>query len=297
MTRILAILLSIILSAGLYGQTDTTIVKVGKKQIVKVVEGDDSIIVSVGKKGIKVVDSSNGTSVDLVTSDECDDSDDEDKIKRPGRHFDGHWKGLGIGMNSYVTSDYSFSLPANARFMELNTGKSWGVDINFLQYDIGIGTDKIGLVTGMGFQFNDYRFDGQNSITKDPDTREIVSLEYDAETIIDKSKLSTTYLTVPFLLEFQIPVSGRKNLFLSGGVIGGLKIGSHTKVIYKHNGNKQKDKIRNDFNLSPVRYGVTARIGYRALKIFANYNITPLFEKGEGPELYPVSIGLILFGF
>jgi len=99
------------------------------------------------------------------------------------------------------------------------------------------------------------------------------------------------------LLEFQIPVSGHKRIHISGGVIGGLKIGSHTKVLYKADGSKQKDKINDDFNLSPLRYGVTARIGYRALKLFATYNMTQMFETGQGPELYPVSIGLILANF
>lgn len=293
-TKATAILFCFIISAGLNAQGDTTTVKIGKKQLVKVIEGNDTTIVSVGKKGLKIVESNNDISVDFMEDNELDDLNN--KKNRSGRDFNGHWKGLAIGMNNYFTSDYSFSLPAEAQFMELNTGKSWGVDINFLQYDIGFGTDKIGLVTGLGFEFNNYRFDGQNSLTKDPVSGEIVSLEYDPTVSIDKSKLATTYLTAPLLLEFQIPVSGNKNLFISGGVIGGLKIGSHTKVIYKEGGSKQRDKIRNDFNLSPVRYGVTARVGYRALKIFANYNLTPLFEKGKGPELYPVSIGLILFG-
>ena len=223
--------------------------------------------------------------------------EDEGRNKKSRKSFNGHWKGLELGMNNYLTSDYSLTLPAEAQFMELNTGQSWCVNLNMLQYDIGFGTDKVGLVTGMGLEFNNYRFDGENSIVKDPVTNEIVSLDYGATTYIEKTKLATSYLTVPLLLEFQIPVSGHKRIHISGGVIGGLKIGSHTKVLYKEDGSKQKDKINDDFNLSPLRYGFTARIGYRALKIFATYNLTPLFETGQVPELYPVSIGFILADF
>lgn len=298
MKKVVLILFSIIFSAGLYSQTDTTSFKLGKKEIVKVIEGDDTVTVNIGKKGIQIVDSEKGTSVDITDLDELDELDElQNNHTKSRRKFKGHWQGLEIGMNNYLTSDYSLALPAEARFMELNTGNSWCVNLNLLQYDIGFGTDKIGLVTGMGLEFNNYRFDGDNSIIKDPVTREIVSLEYDAGTFIEKTKLATTYLTVPLLLEFQIPVSGYKRIHISGGVIGGLKIGSHTKVVYKENGSKQKDKINDDFNLSPLRYGVTARIGYRALKIFAIYNLTPMFESGQGPELYPVSIGLILSDF
>ena len=313
MKKVVVILFSIILSTGLYSQTDTTSVKIGKKEIVKVTEGNDEVIINVGKKeivkvtegndtmtinigrkGLKIIESDNGTSVDLINLDDFDE--DEGKKKKSRKSFNGHWKGLEIGMNNYLTSDYSLTLPAEVQFMELNTGKSWGLNLNMLQYDIGFRTDKIGLVTGLGLEFNNYRFDGENSIVKDP-ANKIVSLNYEAGTYVEKSKLATSYLTVPLLLEFQIPVSGHKRIHISGGVIGGLKIGSHTKVLYKEDGSKQKDKINDDFNLSPLRYGVTARIGYRALKIFVTYNLTPLFETGQGPELYPISIGLILADF
>ena len=314
MKKIVVILFSIILSTGLYSQTDTTSVKIGKKEIVKVTEGNDEVIIhigekeivkitegndtmtiNIGRKGLKIIESDNGTSVDLINLDDFDE--DEGKKKKSRKSFNGHWRGLELGMNNYLTSDYSLTLPVEAQFMELNTGKSWGVNINLLQYDIGFGTDKVGLVTGMGLEFNNYRFDGENSIVKDPVTNKIVKLDYGADTYIEKSKLATSYLTVPLLLEFQIPVSGHKRIHISGGVIGGLKIGSHTKVLYKEDGSKQKDKINDDFNLSPLRYGVTARIGYRALKIFVTYNLTPMFETGQGPKLYPVSIGLILADF
>ena len=295
MKKVVVILFSIILSTGLYSQADTTNVKIGKKEIFKVIDGNDTVIINVGKKGLKIIDSGDGTSVNLIDLDDFDE--DEGGKNKSRRSFNGHWKGLEIGMNNYLTSDYSLTLPAESQFMELNTGKSWCVNLNLLQYDIGFGTDKVGLVTGLGLEFNNYRFDGENSIIKDPVTNEIVSLEYGAATYIDKSKLATSYLTVPILLEFQIPVSGRKRIHISGGVIGGLKIGSHTKVLYKEDGSKQKDKINDDFNLSPLRYGLTARIGYRALKIFATYNLTPMFETGQGPVLYPVSIGFILADF
>ena len=293
--KVVVILFSLFLSTGLYSQADTTSVKIGQKEIVKVIEGNDTMIINVGKKGLKIIDSGDGTSVDFINLDDFDE--DEGKKKKSRRSFNGHWQGLELGMNNYLTSDYSLTLPAEAQFMELNTGKSWCVNLNLLQYDIGFGTDKVGLVTGMGLEFNNYNFDGDNSIIKDPVTREIVSLDYDPGIFIEKSKLATSYLSVPLLLEFQIPVSGHKRIHISGGVIGGLKIGSHTKIIYKEDGSKQKDKINDDFNLSPLRYGVTARIGYRALKIFAIYNLTPMFETSQGPELYPVSIGLILADF
>ena len=118
---------------------------------------------------------------------------------------------------------------------------------------------------------------------------------YPKNVSIDKSKLATTFLTLPILLEIQLPGEHRnKRLNITTGVVFGLKLGSHTKVVYKVNGNEGTDKINNDFNINTLRYGYTARVGYGALSVFANYYATPMFEKNKGPELYPIAVGLAL---
>ena len=86
-------------------------------------------------------------------------------------------------------------------------------------------------------------------------------------------------------------------MFIYSSVVGGVKLEKKKKMVYTVNGDKQKDKVKDDFNMSVLRYGFTARIGYRNLKLFANYYPTSLFEKGKGPELYPFSVGLTLLSF
>ena len=221
--------------------------------------------------------------------------EDEDNKTRKRRyyHFKGHWEGFEIGLNTFLDSDYAMTLPPGAEFMELNTGKSWNVNINFMQYSIGLVANNIGIVTGLGFEFNNYHFDGNNNIHKDA-TGIIEELPYAFS--LEKSKLATTYLTLPLLLEISVP--GRRDGFhISGGAIAGVKLSSRTKVIYRDGGDKQKDKVKGDFNLSPLRYGLTARIGFKMINLYANYYITPFFEDGKGPELYPFSIGLVLCDF
>jgi len=62
-------------------------------------------------------------------------------------------------------------------------------------------------------------------------------------------------------------------------------------------GSKQKEKVKSDFNLSPLRYHLTVRAGYKFVKVFANYSMVPMFKEGMGPELYPVTVGLTLISF
>ena len=177
--------------------------------------------------------------------------------------------------------------------MDLNTGRSWNFNLNFLEYGLGFGTDKIGIVTGMGIEWINYTFDAPNSITKN-EQDVIVELTPQGTGSVVKSRLNMTYLTVPLLLELQIP-AGKKRIHLSGGLIGGVKIASNTKV--KYEGPKSKEKVKDDFNLAPLRYGVTVRAGYRALNLYANYYFTSLFSGSGNPDLYPFSIGLALIPF
>lgn len=274
-------------------------------------ENQDTTRIRVGKKGIIIIENDKGTQVNIEKIEEDDESeynyeyddDNEDNEERSDDEdsdeegkFKGHWTGFELGLNSYVNSDMSMSLDNTMSFMDLNTSRSWNVNINFLQYGFGLVGDKIGLVTGLGAEWNNYHFDNNNSIQKVNGQIQELILNPTDYPDIQKSRLQTTYLRAPLLLEFQIP-AGKKRIYFSAGPVGGVKLFSNTKVVYKINNDKQKMKEKDDYNLSALRYGFTARAGYRGLKLFANYYITPLFEAGKDPELYPFSVGLTLIDF
>ena len=242
----------------------------------------DTTRIRIGKLKFLVVDDDNNNQISF-------ENDDSDKNST----FEGHFSGIDIGLNNYFTSDFSTSLPANEEYLNLNTGKSWGLNVNFIQQSIGLVKNNIGLVTGLGIEFNNYRFDNRQMVLSGDST--VLYAHKDTQHRYEKNKLVTTYLTVPLLMEFQIHVGEKsKPIFLSFGATGSVKIGSHIKL-KTDGGNKTKD--RDDFNLSPLRYGLSARVGYGALNFFANYSLQPMFEKGKGPELYPFTIGLTLLYF
>ncbi len=261
-------------------------VSVSMDEIVKFDEKGDTTRIKIGDKDISIIEDDDGTSVKVT------DSDDEDKesATKKKKKFKGHWSGIDFGLNNFVDHEFSMTRTGGEQFMDLNTGKSWNFNLNLKQYSIGFGTDRLGLVTGLGLEFNNYHFDADNSI-QEVDGNIITKDDYPST--LTKSKLKTTFLTVPLLLEAQMFGAKRsKRIHVSGGVIGGLKLGSYTKVIYKEDGNRKKDKTKDDFNINPLRYGLTARLGYKTLNVFANYYMTPFFEKNDDPELYPVAVGL-----
>ncbi len=266
---------------------DKSRVTLGENEVLIVEENGDTVKVVLGSRGISIVEGENGTEVRVMEMDDLPKKSTDKKKKS----FKPHFAGLEVGLNSYLTPDYSMTLPPDERYMDLNTGKSWNWNLNILDYGFGLGTDKVGIVSGLGFELINYSFDGQNSIRKDPVSGEIIEYVPDYEGNISKSKMNITYLTAPLLLEFQIPAP-RKRIYISGGVIGGIKLWSNTKMKYTVAGEKSKEKAKGDYNLSPLRWGLTARVGYKALGFYATYYMTPLFKADLGPELYPLNVGL-----
>jgi len=266
---------------------ENTRVTLGEDEVLIIEESGDTVRVKLGSRGISIVEGENGTQVKVLDMNDFPEKSSRPKPKR----FRPHFAGLEVGLNNFVTPDFSMTLPPGDRYMDLNTGKSWNWNLNIIDYGFGLGTDKVGLVSGLGFEFINYNFNGQNSIRKDPVTGEIVEYVPSYAGNISKSKMNITYLTAPLLLEFQIPVP-RKRIIISAGVIGGLKLWSNTKIKYTVNGEKSKEKAKGDYNLSPLRWGLTARAGYRALGFYATYYMTPLFKSDLGPELNPFEVGL-----
>jgi len=237
----------------------------------------DTAIVRIGKKDVTVIDNEDGTEIRW--------GKDKHKKHKSGK-FNGHWEGIEFGFNAFDKPDYSLYNAADKDFMSLNQGKSMEFDFNFYELNIGLVKSYVGLVSGMGLSFNNYRFDNPYTIKKEMNMTEPYLLTYDD---LSKTKLAVSYINVPILLEFQIPVNQNEGrLFINAGLIGGVKIGSHTKV--KHGDTKDKD--RNGFNINSFKYTATARVGYKDISLFANYSLTPLFESGKGPEITPFTIGI-----
>ena len=230
-------------------------------------------------------------------------------IERPGRHtsirvvkkkrekFKGHWAGFDLGLNNYTEAPFQGGLPEGASWLDLNAGKSVSVGMNIFQYNIDLQKNRnnMGLVTGLGWIINNYRFDSQYVPTKN---EQGITTYYEWEQSIEKSKLVTSFATIPLLFEYQFPDNGGDSrFFISAGVYGSFRLGSHLKVVYYEEGSREKEKSREDLNLNAFKYGFMVRGGYKWIKLFAQWDFTPMFEKDRGPEVYPWSIGMTLLQF
>lgn len=298
---------------------DTTEIKVIGKTILKVIEGDDNtelsiggysnvqlsegngdtVIIRLGNKVMRVVDNGNDSKVEFDRVPKHQDDvimkdDNERKSKHHSskpKNFKGHWSVIELGRNTFTKPDYAlYASPDD--FMELNYNKSIEFNINPFRYSVGLlgnrrkGTARLGLITGLGFSWNNYRFDNAVTVDKVDNMLMPVSLDPPEYSNIEKSKLTALYMTVPLIMEFQFP--GNNKFYISGGGIGAIKLASHTKI--KEDGNKTKD--HGNFYMAPFRYGVTTRLGYNKFCIYGSYYFSEMFIEKKGPIMTPYTIGI-----
>jgi hypothetical protein len=217
----------------------------------------------------------------------------DNKKTKKQKNFKGHLASIKFGINGYLNSDFENIIPdENYNFMELNDERSYEISLYPFQQSTRLIGSYVGLVSAIGLQFNSYRFnlDSPDQLPEGqlwfPDT-----IKYANE--IYKAKLVLFSLNVPLMLEFQLPDGkGNKGLYLSGGVIGSMKLNTHTKVVYDYDFIEYKRRLHNDIGIRMFRYSFMARAGYKWLGVYAQYSPVSLFKNGKGPELYPYSVGL-----
>lgn len=263
-----------------------TVVRVGNDGVIEVDanHAGDTVKIRIGNRTIKVVDTEEGTSVKTSR---------EPVEKRRGYgKFNGHWGGFEMGINTFHTTDYSLyeGTPFQGHeFFDLDHGKSITVNFNIAEWAFTNPRNTVGLVTGLGFSLMDFRFDDPSMTIVKGENHPYILEPVMFGGAAEKSKLNVVYLTAPLILEVATPLRlNAHRMTLAAGVIGGVNIGSHTKMKFSDS----KEKERGNFHLNSLKYELTGRLGLGELCLFANYGMSPLFKEGRGPGLKPLTIGI-----
>lgn len=283
-----------------YSNSDTTKVNMGLLKVV-VVDGDTTQV-SVGRHTL------------LVSED-----GDVDWRRSKRTRFNGHWGGVEIGINGFLTPDFNADLSPQDEYLSLRWEKSMNVNVNVYEQNIPLNKAKtMGLITGIGMHWNNYRFSKQTYLTSD--SSQIAGYYMDGVSV-RKTKLTAMYITVPLIFEIQTKSLRRINRFhfAVGGQVS-ARISTHTKV-YFNEANKGYDltdpvtgnvvatgitpstnsrniiKNYNSFHLAPFKFDAMVRFGYGVINIYATYSLNTMFSKNRGPELYPFTAGITLVGW
>ncbi len=232
-----------------------------------------------------------------IEHDSGDDNDcDEDECNRK-KEYNGHFAGLEFGLANFTNVNFGLPTKSELNFMELTSERSFAFSLNFMEFNIPISKKYFGLTTGMSLNWSSYALAQnidleENSITG---AMEGVLIPTDVRDY-KVNNFNNAYFTIPLIAEVQIP-AGKHRFYLGGGVTGSIRGWSKQKQVYYINNQKYKDKFVNDYQLSPFRYGLTARVGYGPIGLFADYSLVPLFKDAMGPELYPINVGIRFINF
>ena len=252
-----------------------------------------------GAADLKQIGETDTTKIKLGTSKVIiiDDKDSRKK-KRNKTKFDAHWGGVELGVNAFLTPKNTLDMPhapIDYSFLDLKLNRSFAWNLNLFESNYTLIKNHVGLATGLGFAFNNYHFD--NDVVLMSDSNRLYALR-DTVNKSTKSKLFVTYLNIPLILEFQTNAGRKSNsMHIGVGVIGGLRLGSYSRMEMRNQRKKGDVVNRDDFYLNPLKYELTARLGWGHINLFANYALSEMFKKNKGPEVYPVTVGLALVGW
>lgn len=195
---------------------------------------------------------------------------------KPQNIFDKKDFGLILGLNSY---DKAIDMP------ELNTWQSRYVALQWRrnhklitgrQVDVALGT-------GLEIAWNNFMMKYDEQYYEDGN---IADFELVDEPLI-KSKLVVNNLNIPVMLQFGFKES---NFRFGVGAYGGIRINSYQK--FEDSAGKFKEK--GEYNLRKFNYGLMAEAGRGDMRLFAKYDMLPLFNDNNPINGNVFTIGLRL---
>lgn len=184
-------------------------------------------------------------------------------------------------------------------FTDINTGDKYenfdlrainvGSDI-YLTYNLQMGESKHTVSLGAGMTFHNYYIKGSYLSC---DGMYADTLFFTDANNLKKSKINLNYFDIPIELNFRIADKFK----IAVGFKFSVLMTSKSKVRGTFDGVSQKAKYFNINNTEKNVYAVTLRLAYKALNIFAQYQVNNSFKKGLGPEVIPFSVGIGLRAF
>ena len=246
---------------------DSTSITIGNWRLIVAEEGEDDEEVDVTFGKVPEVDEVDNRDVDV---------------------FDTKWWLFDMGYNTFLNSDYKVQVDEPYTAMEdLHGWGSFDVNLHMFRSRVNIANGYLNFNYGLSFEWHHFRFDNNFSIMPDVDTFTInlETIEY------EKNKFNTTHLALPLLIGFETKPWDTENSFrMQFGYSPALMLRGKTKLKY----DGQKDIEKDDFNLAQFRHEVNYIIGYGDFNVYASYDLNSMFAEGEGPDLHPFSIGLVI---
>lgn len=242
-----------------------------------------------------------------------EESTEEYSDNKPKKKWSNHTFNIDLGTNNYLDNG-KFPDADNAPYSVRPFG-SWYVGLASVN-KTNI-SDHFYLEWGPSITWYNFKFQNDRiRVSKENDGLTFAEDNLLLDADFKKSKLTVSYINFSLVPMFQFGSAPERNNWsikkssdcfsmekgvydhtggfrIGLGGYGGYRIGSYTKVVYD-DGDKERDKDKNNFYLNNFRYGLRLQAGYRGTDIFFNYDLNELFSEGKGPQLNAFSFGIIL---
>jgi hypothetical protein len=213
-------------------------------------------------------------------SDHCETSGDGNAI----------WAGFGVNANGFMNANKQLATASELGFLALDPAKSIGFQLNFAEKRFPIIKDYLGVVTGLGFNWNRYSIKGDYdfSVVNDTLIANATGVNY------AKNVLSSTYLQAPLLLQISTNKNANQAWNISAGIVGGIRVDARQMQKWEADGKKNKDKTKDDFQFNPFQASLMATVGYGDWSLYMTYGLSDIFNEGSAPKVRGVNAGILL---
>jgi len=200
-----------------------------------------------------------------------------------------HWQGLDIGINGFMYEDGSDVPPSGYEYLRLDYSRSFYFGVNLFEVDKQINGELIKVITGLGFDFNNFQLVGSNYLISRNDS--LIGLP-DTNFGFFNSNMKNGHVTVPLLLAFNTSPKNSSSFHIAVGAIFSYRISGKQKIRY-NSGDVQNDHLRyGRMHQNPFRINATLRLGYSNFHVFGNYNVLNYWESGHAPKANLWTIGV-----
>jgi hypothetical protein len=234
----------------------------------------------------------------IIIIDKEDEEEKKSTYTTQDDYFDGfkHWTGFSMGVNGFLDAKNNIEIEKPYDYMNLDYSNSFNYQFNLFENRFKLVKNNLVLVTGFGFDYHSYELENKTRLNADSSFTWGV-MDASDEYTYKKNRYRNTYIQVPLLLEFNAKNKSYKCFHMAVGVIGQYQILSRTRQVLSKDSYEIENVRKDAYNTNPFSAKAHVNLGYARWTFFGEYNLTPLFQKNKGPELYPFSVGLRIIPF
>ena len=249
-------------------------------------ENGDTVKIKLGDRDIFIIERKSEDKKSKKENDDDDDDDDKsidrkhsnkeninpEKKHKKSKGADVDFLDIDLGLNLLQSNKVNNEVLVND--LENKPFSSWSWTLNFLPTKIYLGSKNVQLMTSLGWRIGELTF--KEKLSFEPNQ----TLVYTKDDKVKVSSMDFQHLQIPLMLYFQSnKIKGLGRIGMGVGGYAGVLVHQESEV--RREDVRRKIETEEDFGFNTYRYGLSSRIDIGTLKFYANYDLSPTWEKND----------------